>query len=269
MGAGIAQVFLAAGIPVVLHDAAPDRLEGAVERIHTGLERAAQKGLLPDAEAAFALLEPCPNLPGTCAADWIIEAIAEDAAAKEDLFASLGRLAPPEAVLASNTSSISLTRLARAGGRPERTIGMHFFNPPPVMELVEVIPALQTAHEVLEATHALARRLGKTPVTAADRPGFIANRLLAPFLNEAIWALEEGVGTPEAIDQVARLGLRHPMGPLQLADFIGLDVLLAILEVLHREFGDPKYRPCPRLRRLVEAGHLGRKTGEGFHSYGE
>jgi 3-hydroxybutyryl-CoA dehydrogenase len=267
MGAGIAQVFLGAGIPVALHDAVPDRLEAAAARIGAGLTRWQEKGRIPDAPAALALLEPTPDVLGVCGCDWLIEAIVEDAGAKEDLFRTLGRLANPEAVFTSNTSSISLTRLARAGGRPERTLGMHFFNPAPVMELVELIPALGTAPETLAAAQALAARLGKTPVVSQDRPGFVANRLLAPMLNEAIWALEEGVATAEDIDQVSRLGLRHPMGPLELADFIGLDVLLAILEVLHREFGDPRYRPCPRLRRYVEAGWLGRKTGRGFYSY--
>lgn len=267
MGAGIAQVFLGAGCTVYLHDVSPAQAEAAVQRIRSGLERWQAKGVVRDALEAFGRLVVAPDLMPLQPCRWIVEAIAEDAAAKEDLFRALGRLCPEETVLASNTSSISITYLGSASSRPERTLGMHFFNPPPLMRLVEVIPGLRTAPEVIEAARRLAERLGKVPVVAKDRPGFISNRVLAPMINEAVWAVEEGIGAVEDIDQVMKLGMNHPMGPLELADLIGLDVCLAILEVLHRELGDPKYRPCPLLRKHVEAGWLGRKSGRGFYEY--
>lgn len=267
MGAGIAQLFLAAGYPVDLFDLSDEQRARAAERIRVGLDKMAQKGRVADPAAAFAGLDFAPHLMALRQCDWILEAILEEVEAKEEVFRTLGRLTADGVVLASNTSSISITRLGAVSDRPERVIGMHFFNPPPVMQLVEVIPGLRTDPAVVATAQELARRLGKTPVVAKDRAGFLSNRILAPMLNEAICALEEGVGTPEDIDQVMKLGMRHPMGPLELADFIGLDVLLAILNVLHSEIGDPKYRPCPLLKKHVEAGWLGRKSGRGFYSY--
>jgi 3-hydroxybutyryl-CoA dehydrogenase len=267
MGAGIAQVLLRAGFAVRLHDAETAQVERACARIRAGLERWQAKKEIPDAAAAFARLTPANDLLSLQGCPWIIEAIVERQDAKSELFRALGRLCRPETVLASNTSSISITALGAASDRPDRTLGMHFFNPVPLMRLVELIPGLRTAPEVLEAARKLAVRLEKVPVVSKDRPGFISNRVLAPMINEAIWALEEGVGTAEDIDRVLKLGMNHPMGPLELADLIGLDVCLAILEVLHRELGDPRFRPCPLLRKYVEAGWLGKKTGQGFYVY--
>lgn len=268
MGSGIAQVFLGAGCAVWLHDVDAPSVERARARIRSGLMRWQTKGLIPDAAEAYQRLQVPQGLLELHSADWIVEAIVEDAEAKSEILRTLGRLCRPETVLASNTSSISITRLAAASGRPEQTIGMHFFNPPPVMKLVEIVPGLRTSPEVLATTRALVERLGKVPIVSKDRPGFLSNRILMPLLNEAFYTLEQGVGTATDIDQVMKLGMNHPMGPLELADFIGLDVCLAILEVLHREFGDPKYHPCPLLRKHVEAGWLGKKTGRGFYTYG-
>jgi 3-hydroxybutyryl-CoA dehydrogenase len=267
MGAGIAQVFLRAGCSVTLHDQSEAQIEQARVRIRAGLERWEKKGEIGSATAALQCLETTTRLMELRPCQWVIEAIIEETAVKADLLRTLGRLCHPEAVLASNTSSISLTRLGHESDRPERTVGMHFFNPPPVMKLVEVVAGLRTAPQVVEAAVKLAERLGKVPVVSKDRPGFLSNRILMPMLNEAFWALEEGVGSARDIDQVFRLGMNHPMGPLELADFIGLDVCLAIMEVLHRDFGDPKYRPCPLLRKHVEAGWLGKKTARGVYEY--
>jgi 3-hydroxybutyryl-CoA dehydrogenase len=267
MGAGIAQVFLGAGFTVHLQDVSPEQMERAAKRVRAGLQRWEEKGQIASAAEASERLVLCPGLVLLQSCPWIVEAVVEDAQAKIDLFRALGRLCHEEAILSTNTSSLSITRLGAESGCPERTVGMHFFNPAPVMRLVEVVHGLRTSPEVVQAAQALAERLGKTPVLSRDRPGFLSNRIVAPMLNEAIWTLEEGVGTAEDIDRVMKLGMNHPMGPLELADFIGLDVLLAILEVLHREFGDPKYRPCPLLRKHVEAGWLGRKTGRGFYEY--
>lgn len=267
MGSGIAQVFLGAGCTVHLHDVDAASVERARERIRSGLERWQTKKLIADAAEAYSRLHITRGLMDLQASPWIIEAIIEEPEAKTETLRTLGRLCHPETILASNTSSISITQLGAASGRPEQTIGMHFFNPPPVMRLVEIVPGLRTSPEVLTATRSLVERLGKVPIISKDRPGFLSNRILAPMLNEAFYALEQGVGTATDIDQVMKLGMNHPMGPLELADFIGLDVCLAILEVLHREFGDPKFHPCPLLRKHVEAGWLGKKTGRGFYEY--
>jgi len=264
MGAGIAQVVAASGRRVSLHDAAP----GAVERGLAGIERSVAK--LHEKGGA----DPAEVLPRIAAADdlvpadLMVEAIVEDAAVKEELFRRADDVLPPGAILASNTSSIPITTLAAATGRPERVIGMHFFNPVPMLKLVEVIRAVQTSDETAAAIVALAEDLGKVPAEANDFPGFVSNRILMPFLNEAAYALMEGVAEAEAIDTIAKLGFAHPLGPLALADLIGLDTCVAIMEVLHHGLGDPKYAPCPLLRQYVAAGRLGRKSGRGFYEYG-
>lgn len=271
MGSGIAQVAAQAGYAVVLVDVAEEVLARSLERIRSSLGRFLQKGgLSPEAyEEALARIRTNTHLEALGEVDLVVEAIVEDEAAKRDLFARLGALVKPEAILASNTSSIPITALARASGRPERFIGMHFFNPVPLMRLVEVIRGQLTSDEIRNAVVEVARRMGKEPVEVQDYPGFVSNRLLMPMINEAVQALMEGVATKEAIDQVMRLGMNHPMGPLELADFIGLDTCLAIMEVLHRGLGEDKYRPSPLLRRMVQAGLLGRKTGRGFYAYDE
>lgn len=271
MGSGIAQVAAQAGYEVVLLDVAEGVLTRGLERIRSSLGRFLQKGQLsPEAyEEALARIRTSDHLEALGEVDLVVEAIVEDEAAKRDLFARLGALVKPEAILASNTSSIPITALARASGRPERFIGMHFFNPVPLMRLVEVIRGQLTSDETRDTVVEVARRMGKEPVEVQDYPGFVSNRLLMPMINEAVQALMEGVATKEAIDQVMRLGMNHPMGPLELADFIGLDTCLAIMEVLHRGLGEDKYRPSPLLRRMVQAGLLGRKTGRGFYTYDE
>jgi 3-hydroxybutyryl-CoA dehydrogenase len=227
------------------------------------LEKLAEKGGAPPDEV-LGRIEPVDEL---AAADLMIEAVVEDAAVKEDVFRRAHELLPAEAILASNTSSIPITSLAAVTGRPERVIGMHFFNPVPVLQLVEVIRGLETSDETAAAIGDLARELGKTPAEARDFPGFVSNRILMPFINEAAYALMEGVAEAEAIDTIAKLGFAHPMGPLALADLIGLDTCVAIMEVLHRGLGDPRFAPCPLLRQYVQAGRLGRKSGRGFYSY--
>jgi 3-hydroxybutyryl-CoA dehydrogenase len=264
MGAGIAQVVAASGRRVLLHDALPGAVDSGLAAIRRSLERLHAKGG-PEPETVLGRIEA---VTGLMDADLLIEAIVEDADAKKALFREADALLRPDAILASNTSSIPITELAAATGRPDRVIGMHFFNPVPVLELVEVIRAVQTSDETAAAIVALARELGKTPAEANDFPGFVSNRILLPFLNEAAYALMEGVAEPEAIDAIARLGFAHPIGPLALADLIGLDTCVAIMEVLHEGLGDPKYAPCPLLRQKVAAGHLGRKTGRGFYAYG-
>jgi len=246
-------------------------LAKGMERIRSSLARLLEKGRLSQEEHDQTLgrIRRSLLLEDLKEADLVVEAILEDEGAKRELFARLGALTRPEAILASNTSSIPITALARASGRPERFIGMHFFNPVPVMRLVEVIRGQLTSDETRDVVVEVARRMGKEPVEVQDYPGFVSNRLLMPMINEAVQALMEGVATKEAIDQVMRLGMNHPMGPLELADFIGLDTCLAIMEVLHRGLGEDKYRPSPLLRRMVQAGLLGRKTGRGFYVYDE
>lgn len=269
MGAGIAQVALQAGCGVFLRDVSEGILEAARGKVAAGLSKGVEKGKLSaaDREAMLGRLKTTMALADLAPADFIVEAATENFEIKRGLFLELDRLARPEVILASNTSSISITKIAAVTKRPDRVVGMHFFNPVPLMALVEVIRGLQTSDATAAATMDLAKRLGKTPVEANDFPGFIANRILVPMVNEAIYALMEGVGTAEAIDSVMRLGANHPMGPLALADLIGLDVCLAVLKVLHEELGDDKYRPCPLLVKMVDAGYLGRKTGRGFHTY--
>jgi 3-hydroxybutyryl-CoA dehydrogenase len=259
MGAGIAQVVAASGRRVSLHDPYP----GAVERGLAAIEKSLTR---LDADVAD-VTSRIAAVDDLVAADLMIEAITEDAAAKEALFARADETLPPAATLASNTSSIPITSLAAATKRPEQVIGMHFFNPVPVLKLVEVIRGLETSDETAGAVTQLARELGKTPAEARDLPGFVSNRILMPFINEAAYALLEGVAEAEAIDTIAKLGFAHPMGPLALADLIGIDTCVAIMEVLHHGLGDSKYAPCPLLRQYVQAGRLGRKTGRGFYDY--
>jgi 3-hydroxybutyryl-CoA dehydrogenase len=269
MGHGIAQVFAQAGFDVCLQDVSTSALERARGAIEKSLAKLVEKGRLTSEarDAAAARLTSSPSLDTLADADFIVEAIVEDAAIKRALFAQLDTFARPGVILASNTSSISITTIGAATKRPDRVLGMHFMNPVPLMPLVEVIRGQATSPEAVQETLALCTALGKTAIEAADFPGFIANRILMPMINEAVFALMEGVGTAEGIDTVMKLGMNHPMGPLTLADFIGLDVCLAILDVLHDGLGDPKYRACPLLRRLVAAGHLGRKSGRGFYVY--
>jgi 3-hydroxybutyryl-CoA dehydrogenase len=269
MGNGIAQVFAQSGFTVRLHDASASAIDRARATIDKSLGKFVDKGkLAPDArDAALARLHPAPTLDAFADVDYVVEAVIESLAVKRDIFVALDRLTRPETILTSNTSSISITALGATTKRPDRVLGMHFMNPVPLMTLVELVRGQATSDASMTAATALCQTLGKTPVEAADYPGFIANRILMPMINEAIFALMEGVGTPEAIDTVMKLGMNHPMGPLTLADFIGLDVCLAILDVLHDGLGDPKYRACPLLKRMVAAGHLGRKSGRGFYSY--
>jgi len=269
MGNGIAQVFAQSGFTVTLVDVAQPLLDRARATIEKSLGTFVEKGKLTasDREAALARLQTATSIDQLSDADYVVEAIAENADTKRGLFTSLDAITKPEVILASNTSSISITLLGAATKRPDKVLGMHFMNPVPLMTLVEMIRGQATSEATMRVASELCTALGKTPVEAADYPGFIANRILMPMINEAIFAVMEGVGTPEAIDAVMKLGMNHPMGPLTLADFIGLDVCLAILNVLHDGIGDPKYRPCPLLRRMVAAGHLGRKSGQGFYAY--
>jgi len=263
MGSGIAQVIAASGRRVSLHDEVPGAVDRALEVMGRSLEKLARKGGADPVE----VLARIAQVDGLVPADLMIEAVVEDADVKKELFRSADDVLPPAAILASNTSSIPITSLAAVTGRPEQVIGMHFFNPVPLLELVEVIRAVQTSDETTRAIVGLAKDLGKVPAEAHDFPGFVSNRILMPFINEAAYALMEGVAESEAIDTIAELGFAHPMGPLALADLIGLDTCVSIMGVLHEGLGDPKYAPCPLLRQYVAAGRLGRKTGRGFYEY--
>ena len=269
MGNGIAQVAARAGFSVVLRDVSDEFLKRGLAAIDKSLQRDVDKARLSGEEKQqiVARIRATTELDDLGGCDFVVEAITEDLTAKTDLFRRLDKLARPDVILASNTSSISITKLAAATSRPDRFIGMHFMNPVPVMKLVELIRGIATSDETYAATRELAETMGKTPVEVNDAPGFVSNRVLMPMINEAIFALYEGVGTPQAIDEIMKLGMNHPMGPLTLADFIGLDVCLAIMNVLYDGFNDSKYRPCPLLKKYVDAGWLGRKTGRGFYEY--
>ncbi len=264
MGGGIAQTFAASGRRVSLHDPFPCAIDRGLATMQKSLTRLAEKGADLDPAEVLARVQPVDEL---VPADLMVEAATEDADAKKDIFRRADEALPPEAILASNTSSIPIASLAAATSRPDRVIGMHFFNPVPVMALVEVVRTPETSDETARTVVALAEELGKTPAEANDYPGFVSNRILMPYLNEAVWALHGGVAEPDAIDTIAKLGFNHPMGPLALADLIGLDTCVAIMEVLENGLGDSRYAPCPLLREHVAAGRLGRKSGQGFYSY--
>ena len=268
MGSGIAQVAATAGYRVTLMDIIPSQIERAQKEIAQSTAKLAEKGRLTAEQVQAAQkIRTSTRLEDVREADLVVEAATENVDLKLDLFRKLDQLMRPEVILASNTSSISITRIAGVTRRGERVVGMHFFNPVPIMSLLEIVRALPTSDDTVRVSSEVGRRLGKTPIEVKDSPGFVSNRILCPMINEAVFVLQEGIATPEAIDQVMKLGMNHPMGPLTLADFVGLDVTLAVLEVLHRDLGDDKYRPAPLLRRMVDAGYLGRKSGRGFYNY--
>ncbi|MGQ9002955.1 3-hydroxybutyryl-CoA dehydrogenase [Bacillus subtilis] len=271
MGSGIAQTAADAGFYVRMYDVNPEAAEAGLKRLKKQLDRDAEKGKRTETEvkSVISRISISQTLEEAEHADIVIEAIAENMAAKTEMFKTLDRICPPHTILASNTSSLPITEIAAVTNRPQRVIGMHFMNPVPVMKLVEVIRGLATSEETALDVMALAEKMGKTPVEVNDFPGFVSNRVLLPMINEAIYCVYEGVAKPEAIDEVMKLGMNHPMGPLALADFIGLDTCLSIMEVLHSGLGDSKYRPCPLLRKYVKAGWLGKKSGRGFYDYEE
>ena len=271
MGNGIAQVCAAAGLNITMQDIAEEQVQAGLETITSSLDRMIKKEKITesDKQATLANIETATSMDALAEVDIVIEAATENEALKLSIFEQLDKTCKPDAILASNTSSISLTRIAGATQRAEQVIGMHFMNPVPMMALIEVIRALQTSDAVYQVVHQFSETIGKIPVAANDSPGFVANRILIPMINEAVYALSEGIATAEGIDQIMKLGLAHPMGPLALADLIGLDTCLSVIKVLHQGFGDSKYRPCPLLQQMVDAGFLGRKSGRGFYRYDE
>ncbi|MBI4502581.1 MAG: 3-hydroxybutyryl-CoA dehydrogenase [Gemmatimonadetes bacterium] len=269
MGNGIAHVFAQSGMDVTLIDVSAAQLEGALQTIRKNMDRQIKKGSLSEADrdAALKRIKTASRLDAAASADLVVEAASETPELKFRIFDELDRATRPEVILCSNTSSISITEIAAHTRRPEQVAGMHFMNPVPLMPLVELVRGLKTSDETITAVTELSRKLGKTPVEVNDYPGFVSNRVLMPMINEAVYCVMEGVAAPEAVDTVMKLGMNHPLGPLALADLIGLDICVAILEVLHRGLGDDKYRPCPLLRKMVAAGRLGRKSGRGFYDY--